>query len=99
MGEIEDEHDADDNDLKFEKINESKIIVDASYKIVDLENYYNLKIEEIKEEEIDTVGGLAFFIAGKIPQKNEIYHYKDKLKLKILSASDRRIYNIEINKL
>ena len=36
VGEIEDEHDAEDNTIKFKKINNNKIIVDASYKLVDL---------------------------------------------------------------
>ena len=35
IGEIEDEHDAE-NHIKFQKINDSKIVVDASYKLNDL---------------------------------------------------------------
>ena len=50
-------------------------------------------------KKIDSVGGLAFFVAGKIPKKGEIYQYKDLLKFIILSASDRRIHSLEINKL
>ena len=36
VGEIEDEHDADDS-ISFQKINDTKIEVDASYKLIDLE--------------------------------------------------------------
>ena len=36
VGEIEDEHDAEDNEVLIEKINNSKILVKASYKIEDL---------------------------------------------------------------
>ena len=90
------EHDADDIATKLEKINPSKIVVDSSYKIVDLEKYFNIEIIEAKEEEIDTVGGLVFFIASKIPKKNESFNYKDKLEFKILNASNRRIGNLEI---
>ena len=99
VGEIEDEHDADDAETKLEKINLLKIIVDSSYKIIDLEKYFEVEIREAKNEEIDTVGGLVFFIANKIPKKNEIFNYKNKLNFKILSASDRRIETLEINKL
>lgn len=98
VGEIEDEHDAED-DVNFQKVNETKIIVDASYKLNDLEEYYNIQIKEIKDEEIDTVGGLVFFLAGKIPKKEEIFQYKNFLKLKILSASNRRINTLEIDKI
>lgn len=96
VGEIEDEHDADDIETKLEKINPSRIIVNSSYKIADLEKYFNIEIIEAKEEEIDTAGGLVFFIANKIPKNNETFNYKDKLNFKILSASDRRIDTLEI---
>ena len=98
VGEIEDEHDAEDN-IKFQRINETKIVVDAAYKLNDLEKYYSIKIKEINEEEIDTVGGLAFFLAGKVPKNQEIFQYNNFLKFKILSATDRRINTLEIDKI
>ena len=99
VGEIEDEHDAEDEEIKFEKINKTKIIIDSSFKINDLQKYFKINIDEAKSEEIDTVGGLVFFIAGKIPKTNEIYNYKDKLSFVILDASERRIKTLEVNKL
>ena len=98
VGEIEDEHDAEDN-IKFQRINETRIVVDAAYKLNDLEKYYSIKIKEINEEEIDTVGGLAFFLAGKVPKNQEIFQYNNFLKFKILSATDRRINTLEIDKI
>jgi len=97
VGEIEDEHDVEDSEVKLEKINKSKLVVDSSYKIINLEKYFNLKVIEAQEEEIDTVGGLVFFIASKIPKNNEVYRYKNKLSFKILSASGRRIKTLEIS--
>ena len=97
VGEIEDEHDVEDN--IFQKINETSVIVDASYKLIDLEKHYNINILEIKKEEIDTVGGLVFFIAGKIPLVNETYKYKNILDFKILNASDRRINKLLIKRI
>ena len=98
IGEIEDEHDAVDH-FRFRKINDSKIVVDASYKLNDLEKYYSIQIKEITNEEIDTVGGLVFCLAGKVPKKEEVFQYKNFLKLKILSATDRRINTLEIDKI
>ena len=97
VGEIEDEHDAEDNEIKIEKLSSTKIIVDSSYKIIELEKYFDLKILEAKE--IDTVGGFVFFLANKIPKKNESFKYKNKLNFKVLKASDRRIETLEIDKL
>ena len=98
VGEIEDEHDVEEN-VNFKKISENKIVVDSAYKLHDLENYYNFKIKEIEDEEIDTVGGLAFFLAGKVPKKDEAFQYENFLNLKIISVSDRRINTIEIEKI
>ena len=55
--------------------------------------------EEMKDEEIDTVGGPVFCLAGKVPKKEEVFQYKNFLKLKILSATDRRINTLEIDKI
>ena len=98
VGEIEDEHDAEDQDDLIKKINQSTILVDASYKIEDLENYFNLKIK-LDDDEIDTVGGLLFFIANKVPQNNQIYKYGNNLQFKVIKASARRIEYLEIKKI
>ena len=98
VGEIEDEHDAEDQDDLIKKINQSTILVDASYKIEDLENYFNLKIK-LDDDEIDTVGGLLFFIANKVPQNNQIYKYGNNLQFKVVKASARRIEYLEIKKI
>ena len=95
VGEIEDEHDADEDQVKLKKINDKTIIVDASYKIIELENLFNFKIEAAKEE-IDTVGGLVFFIANKVPKINEVFTFNDQLQFRILNADDRRIITLEI---
>ena len=44
VGEIEDEHDAEDEEILLKKINKNTILVDAYYKIDDLEKYFNNKI-------------------------------------------------------
>ena len=98
VGEIEDEHDADDDENLLKKIDENTITANSSYKIADLEKYFNIKIS-LTEEEIDTVGGLLFFIANKVPQNNQIYTYDNKLRFKILKASDRKIELLEIEKI
>ena len=95
VGEIEDEHDADEDQVKLKKINDKTIIVDASFKIIELENLFNFKIEAANEE-IDTVGGLVFFIANKVPKINEVFTFNDQLQFRILNADDRRIITLKI---
>ena len=99
VGEIEDEHDAEDNEVKIKKLNDNTVIVDASYKINEIEKIFKIKINESQEEEIDTVGGLVFFIANKVPKKNEIFILNNQLKFKILNADERKIITVEIKKI
>jgi magnesium and cobalt transporter len=99
VGEIEDEHDAEDQEELLKKISDTKIIVDASFKIEELEKYFNINIQLEDEDEIDTVGGMMFFIANKVPKNDQIYKYKNLLQFKVIKASARRIESLEINKI
>ena len=99
VGEIEDEHDAEDDEIKIKRVNDRTIIVDASYKIIELEDLFQLNIAEAKEEEIDTVGGLVSYVANKVPNINEVFVFNNQLKFKILEADERRVIALEIKKI
>ena len=99
VGDIEDEHDAEDDDAKVTIVNKKTIITNASYKIIELENFFKVKIELAKQEEIDSIGGLVFSIAHKVPKINEIFTFNNQLQFKILNANDRRIIRLEIKKI
>ena len=99
VGEIEDEHDAEDNEILLHKIDDRTILVNASYKIDDLEKFYNVTIDLKDEDEIDSIGGLLFYIANKVPKKDQVYKFKNLLQFKVIKASARRIESIEIKKI
>ena len=101
VGDIEDEHDAEDEDEEYllKKINETTIFVNSSYKLEDLEKYFNISIELKETEEIDTVGGMLFFIANKVPENKQVYRYNDIFEFKVIKASARKIESIEIKRL
>ena len=99
VGEIEDEHDAEDTeDLVIEKKRDS-MIVDSSFRIEDLENSFNIKIDTSDEDEINTVGGLVYANINRIPKNNEIFFIGKNLKIKIISSNERKIKTLEIEKL
>ena len=98
VGEIEDEHDADDSEEVFQKIDDKTILVKSGYKIEDMEKYYDVKIK-IDDEEIDTVGGLLFFLANKVPKNSQVYNYENILEFKVIKASARRIESLQITKI
>ena len=99
VGEIEDEHDAEDDEELIVKKNINSIIVHAAYKIEDLENFFNMKIPIGNDLEIDTIGGLIFSKINRIPNNNEIIEIDNLLKIKIIKASQRKILTTEIRKL
>ncbi len=98
VGDIEDEHDAEDqDDLILEKKNNS-IIVDASFRIEELEKFFKIKIEKNEEDEIFTVGGLVYSKINRIPKNNEIINIDENLIIKIIKSNNRKIETIEIKK-
>ncbi len=99
VGDIEDEHDAEDEkDLVIEKKIDS-ITVDSSYRIEDLEKSLDCNIELPDDDEIHTVGGLVYANINRIPKNNEIFKIGNNLKIKIISSSDRKIKTLQIEKL
>ena len=98
VGDIEDEHDAEDqDDLILEKKNDS-IIVDATFRIEELEKFFKIKIEKNEEDEIFTVGGLVYSKINRIPKNNEIINIDENLIIKIIKSNNRKIETIEIKK-
>ncbi len=98
VGDIEDEHDADDADELILYESNNGITVNASYRIEDLEKYFNLKISTSEDDEIFTVGGLVYSKINRIPKNNEIIKIEDDLTIKIIASSNRKIHTVEIKK-
>ncbi len=98
VGEIEDEHDAEDDDELIFEQNQNYLEVDAAYRIEDLEEYFKVKIIKSNDDEIDTVGGLVFSKINRIPKKNEVFVFDNFIKIKIIKATERKILTVEIRK-
>ncbi len=98
VGEIEDEHDAEDDDELIVSKKTNSITVKAEYKIEDLERFFKIKIPVDQDLEIDTVGGLVFSKINRIPTNNEIIEINDIIKIKIIKATQRKILTTEIRK-
>lgn len=99
VGDIEDEHDAEDEeDLILNKSKDS-ITVNSNYRIQDLENFFNLKITKTYEDEISTIGGLVYSTINKIPKNNEVIKINENLVIKILKSNSRKIEIVEIKKI
>ena len=98
VGEIEDEHDAEDLDELIITRNKDSIVVDAAYKIDDLEKTFDIKIIKNFDHEIDTLGGLIFSKINRIPKANEIFDIDGLIKIKIIKVTERKIITLEVKK-
>ena len=99
VGEIEDEHDAEDIGEEIIKKEDNLLIVDAAYRIDELEKDFNINLTVADEEEIETVGGLVFSKINRIPKIKEEFDIDGVIKIKILKANERKILTVHITKL
>ena len=98
VGDIEDEHDAEDVDELIFNKTKSSITVDSSYRIDDLEKHFNTKILIPQDDEIFTVGGLVYSKINRIPKNNEIIKIENDLTIKIIKSNNRKIETVEIKR-
>ena len=52
---------------------------------------------EEQEEDIDTLGGLVFSIAGRIPARGELVRHPSGIEFEVLEADPRRIKKLRIH--
>ncbi len=95
VGEIEDEHDDEPEALFFE-VSPGIWDADARTELDDIADAVDAKLSDV-DEDVDTLGGLAFVIAGQVPQSGEILlHAESGWKIEILDADERRITRVRL---
>ena len=74
------------------------LVADARTPISDLEKHLGLELaSEEQEEEVDTLGGLVFAIAGRIPARGELVQHPSGIEFEVLDADPRRIKKLRIH--
>ncbi|MGV1014359.1 MAG: hemolysin family protein [Methyloceanibacter sp.] len=97
VGEIADEHDDEDEPL-IRNDPRLGLVADARMPIEDLEQHLGVElVSGEQEEEIDTLGGLVFALAGLIPALGERVHHPSGVEFEVLEADPRRIKKLRIH--
>jgi CBS domain containing-hemolysin-like protein len=97
VGEIADEHDVEDEPL-IRTDPRLGLIADARMPIEDLEQHLAVElVSGEQEEDIDTLGGLVFSIAGRIPARGELVRHPSGIEFEVLEADPRRIKRLRIH--
>ena len=92
VGEIEDEHDFDEDTYIFEH-NKDHATVKAITPLDDFNEHFKTKF---KDDEFDTIGGIVMQALGHVPKRGESVVIND-LEFKILRSSNRRINLLEVS--
>lgn len=98
VGEIEDEHDTDEDALwTLEK--PGVYMVESKAPLEDFEAEIGMPLtehDEIDEEEIDTLGGLVFMLAGHVPARGEVIQHPEGPEFEVIEADPRRIKRLRV---
>lgn len=95
VGEIEDEHDKDEAPMYRQK--NDNIIMDAAMLVDDFEREFDVNIPDDLKEDVGTIGGIIFNIAGRIPKKKEKFTINKKLSFTIHKVSTRKILEVVVS--
>ena len=90
VGEIEDEH---DNGVEPELISrpDGSVEADARVSMEDFEKLAGRVAVGEEREDINTLGGLVFYLAGRVPIRGEMISHPSGLEFEVLDADPRRI--------
>jgi len=94
-GEIEDEHDDEPVPLLV-RLDDGIWEADARAELDDVGDMIDPALEEI-DEDVDTIGGLSFVLAGHIPTVGERLEHPSGWILEITEADDRRVTRLRLH--
>ncbi len=95
VGEIEDEHDRDTQPV-MQLQGDRTMLADARVDVEDFEAMVGAVLSEEERDSIDTLGGLVFSIAGRVPVRGELLRHSSGLEFEVLEADSRRIRRLRV---
>lgn len=98
VGEIDDEHDIDEPQM-WTREGEGVWVADGAAELEEFEREIGLDLtahEEIDAEEVDTLGGLVFLLAGHVAKAGEVVVHPDGPLFEVLEADGRRIKRLRV---
>lgn len=98
IGEIEDEHDTDEGQYWVRERPGCYLAV-ARTPLDEFEAELGVQLtdhEDIDGEEIDSLGGLVFMLAGRVPARGEVVRHPAGVDLEVVDADPRRIKRLRV---
>lgn len=96
VGEIEDEHDTDEEKF-FHPERPGVYLAEARTPLSEFEAEIGMKLAEPDtEEEVETLGGLVFMLAERVPARAEVIDHPDGVSFEVVDADARRIKRLRV---
>ena len=95
VGEIEDEHDEAEAGM-LTLLDDGLWEADARIELDEVAKAVDARLSS-KEDEVDTLGGLVFLLAGHIPAKGECVTHPSGWKLEAIDSDPRRILRVRLH--
>ena len=95
VGDIEDEHDIEEDETMIRELAGGEVIVKAVLPIDEFNDYFKTYLNE---DSSDTIGGLISQTLGHVPQRDESVQM-DQIKFEIVHADSRRVHLIRVLKI
>ena len=95
VGDIEDEHDEEPQGLLI-PLEDGIWDADARAELEDVAETVDERLGEV-EEDVDTLGGLAFVLAGHIPQPGEMLAHPSGWRLEVTEGDTRRVTRLRLH--
>jgi CBS domain containing-hemolysin-like protein len=96
VGDIEDEHDELAGEALLTMLDDGLWEADARIELDDLAEAVDARLSST-DDEVDTLGGLVFLLAGRIPGRGECVTHPSGWKLEAVDADPRRILKVRLH--
>ncbi len=98
VGDISDEHDAVEAPMVVERP-DGALDINARLPVEEFEHRMGPVLsEDERDSDIETVGGLVFTLAGRVPAKGEVISHPSGIEFRVLDADPRRIRRLRVRK-
>jgi magnesium and cobalt transporter len=98
VGDISDEHDEVAGPMVTER-GDGALDLDARLPVEEFEQRLGpVLTEDEREADIDTVGGLVFTLAGRVPARGEVIGHPSGFEFRVLDADPRRIRRLRVRR-
>jgi len=96
VGDIEDEHDELEGEGMLTMLDDGLWEADARLELEELAQAVDARLSSAQDE-VDTLGGLMFLLAGHIPGKGECVTHPSGWKLEAVDSDPRRIIRVRLH--